>query len=196
MLKKLGIIVLNLLIMLLIVLGVTLWWLPDWLNGQTGHDNRVVVPMVIGQSADEALSMMEAAGLRPMVIDTVYSDGALPGEVIEQLPEGNLPVKPNRIVYLTINAFDVQQVVFPDVIQWSSRQAQSHLNELRFVADSIVYEPYEFDDLVLSVTSQMDHKEMQVGEHYPIRTHLVLHVGSTTKEVEGTNEESESGFFE
>ena len=196
MLKKIGIILLNLVIMVLVVLGVTLLWMPNWLNQITGHDYRVVVPAVIGQTADSAIVHLEAAGLHPMVIDTIYSDGCQPGEVIEQLPEGNLPVKPNRIVYLTINAYDVQKMVFPDVIQWSSRQAQSHLRELRFVADSIVYEPYEFDDLVLSVTSRYGHREMEVGELYPIRTHLILHVGSTSVAVEAKNDTTESAFFE
>lgn len=196
MLKKLGIITLNLVVMLLIVMGVTLWWVPDWLNDYTGHTQRVVVPKVVGQTIDEALAELDGVGLRPMVIDTIYSDGCLPGEVIDQLPEGNLPVKPNRIVYLTINAFDVQKVPFPDVIQWSSRQAQSHLRELRFVADSIVFEPYEFDDLVLQVTDMGGRKEMAVGELYPIRTHVILHVGSTQTAVEGENEKTEEGFFE
>lgn len=196
MLKKIGIIALNLVIMALIVMGVTLLWVPDWLNDLTGHDQRVVVPPVIGTSVDEAIAELDGVGLRPMVVDTIYSDGCLPGEVIEQLPEGNLPVKPNRIVYLTINAFDVQKVSFPDVIQWSSRQAQSHLRELRFVADSILFEPYEFDDLVLKVTDMSGRKEMVVGDQYPIRTHVILHVGSTQTAVEGENEKTEEGFFE
>lgn len=196
MLKKIGIIALNLAVMAIIVFGLTYCWVPNWLNNITGHGNQVVVPSVIGLSVDEAIASIEYADLHPMVIDTVYSDGALPGEVIEQLPEGNLPVKPKRLVYLTINAFDVQKVAFPDVVQWSSRQAQSHLRELRFVADSIVYEPYEFDDLVLRVKSLTDQKEMKVGELYPVRTHLVLYVGSTTVEIEGKNEETEETFFE
>ncbi len=195
MLKNIGIVLLNLVIMVCIVLGITLYWVPDWLNDLTGHDERVVVPMVTGVSADSAIARLEAVGLQPLVIDTIYGDGCAPGEVIEQLPEGNLPVKPSRIVYLTINAYDVQKVAMPDVIQWSSRQAQSHLRELRFVADSIVYEPYEFDDLVLSVTPLRGRKEMEVGKLYPIRTHVILHVGSKTVAIEGKNDSTETAFF-
>lgn len=195
MLKNIGIILLNLLVMFLIVFGVTIWWLPSWLNEQTGHTSRVVVPSVIGLTAEDAINTLDLVGLRPMVIDTIYSDGRQPGEVIEQLPEGTLPVKPNRIVYLTINAYDVQKITFPDVIQWSSRQAQSHLRELRFVADSIIYEPYEFDDLVLKVTSLKGNREMKIGEQYPVRTHVIIHVGSTQTELEATNESSEDTFF-
>ena len=186
----------NLAVMLLLVLGVTLLWLPGWLNDITGHNEKATVPEVIGKPVDAALEELQAVGLRPMVIDTIYSDGSEPGEVIEQLPEGNLPVKPNRIVYLTINAFDVQKVLFPDVIQWSSRQAASYLKELKFIADSVKYEPYEFDDLVLSVTHRETGEEMQVGETYPIRTRLVLHVGSTQAEIEVKNDSTENVFFE
>ena len=63
MLKKIGIIVLNLVVMLLIVLGGTLLWIPGWLNDLTGHDNRVVVPSVIGQVADSAVLRLTDAGL-------------------------------------------------------------------------------------------------------------------------------------
>lgn len=194
--KKIIIIALNLLAMLIIVLAFTLLWVPGWLNEITGHDQRVVVPAVVGTTADEAITALEGAGLRPMVIDTVYSDGCQPGEVIEQLPEGNLPVKPNRIVYLTVNAYDVQKVTFPDVVQWSSRQAQSLLTELRFVADSVVYEPYEFDDLVLRVTDMSGTHEMVVGGKYPVRTHVILHIGSTKTEEVLENEELENSQFE
>ncbi|MBR0036893.1 MAG: PASTA domain-containing protein [Bacteroidales bacterium] len=186
----------NLLIMLLIVLGVTFLWLPGWLNDITGHNEKAIVPEVVGKTVDVATAELEAVGLRPMVIDTIYGDGCQPGEVIEQLPEGNLPVKPNRIVYLTINAFDVQKVLFPDVIQWSSRQAISHLRELKLIADSVKYEPYEFDDLVLSVTHLETGEEMNIGELYPIRTHLVVHVGSTTADLEVKNDSTENSFFE
>lgn len=193
MLKKSLIIAANLILMLLIVLGVTLLWLPNWLNDRTGHGVRVVVPAVIGQTAEEAVESLESAGLRPMVIDTIYSnDGRQPGEVIDQLPEGDLPVKPGRIVYLTINAYDVRQVIFPDVTQWSTRQAQSHLRELGFVADSVVYESYEFDDLVLSVTQ--GRRPMKIGESYPIMTKVILHVGSTTIDVNAQHDDAENLF--
>ena len=195
MLKKTLFIALNLLIMLLIVLGVTLWWLPNWLNDQTGHGQSVVVPDVVGLTAADAIAKLDSAGVRPMVIDTIYSnDGRQPGEVIDQLPEGNLPVKPNRIVYLTINAFDVQKVVFPDVIQCSTRQAQSQLRQLGFVADSVIYESYEFDDLVLDVTMLSSRKKLVVGEAYPIQTRVVLHVGSTTIDVNAQHNDAENLF--
>lgn len=194
--RSIIIIIANLIAMFLIVIGVTVFFLPSWLNSATGHSISRRVPVVIGLDAAKAIEMINAAELRPMVIDTVYSDGRMPGEVIEQLPEGNLPVKPNRIVYLTINAYDVRKVLFPDVIQFSSRQAMAQLKELNFVVDSIKYEPFEFDDLVLSVTSSENDKEMIPSTLYPVRTHVIVHVGSTSVEIEAVNDSTEQSFFE
>lgn len=190
------IILANIVLMVVVVLCVTIFVLPSWLNSVTGHDISRRVPVVVGLSADAAIDKIEAADLRAMVIDTVFSDGRQPGEVIEQLPEGNLPVKPNRIVYLTINAFNVRQVTFPDVVQWSSRQAISYLRELNFVVDSIKYEPFEFDDLVLFIASSESGKDMKPGTQYPVRTHVVVHVGSTNAEIEIANDSTEQAFFE
>jgi beta-lactam-binding protein with PASTA domain len=154
-----------------VIVGVT-----SWLGRYTHHDESVRVPVVGGMSVDEAMAALTDAGLVPMVIDSVYSD-ALPGTVIEQLPEGNLPVKLGRMVYLTINAYSRQMVVMPDLREWSSRQAQSRLQEAGFVVDSLVLVPYEYDDLVVSVSA--GGRDVEPGHKYPIRTHLVLHVGTT-----------------
>jgi len=142
---------------------------------------------------------VQERGLVPMIVDTLFSDGHTPGAVLDQLPEGNLPVKPGRFVYLTINSYTTQTFAFPDVIQHSSRQARSELDDQFFLVDSIRYEPYEFDDLVLQVLAsdgKQKGKDMTIGAHYPKRTHVTLVVGSTHVEVEAVNEESESSFFE
>ncbi len=183
---------LSVLAMILIVAGLLLW-VFNWLDSYTHHGEAVDVPSVIGIPVDEAMLVIEQAGLKPMVIDSVYTDRR-PGTVIEQLPEGTLPVKLGRIVYLTINARGKQMIEMIDVRDWSSRQAQSRLEEIGFVIDSLVYEPYEFDDLILDVTSSVG--QIIVGNKYPIRTPLVLHVGSTTAEIEETNGETEQEWFD
>lgn len=188
---------LNIVLMFAIVGIVSFYVMPGWLSDITGHEQRVTVPAVVGLTADEAELLIQEQGLRPMVIDTVFSDGHLPGVVLEQLPEGKLPVKPGRIVYLTINSYTTQEFPFPDIEQLSSRQAISELEDQYYVVDSIILEPYEFDDLVLSVdVVGRDKKAPKVGEMFAKRTHVVLHVGSTTVEVEGKTEETEDAFFE
>ncbi len=191
--KKVGLAYgLSVLAMILIAAGV-IFWVFNWLGTYTHHGEAVRVPSVIGVRTNEAVLLIEQAGLKPMIIDSVYTDHR-PGTVIEQLPEGALPVKLGRIVYLTVNASGKQMIEMIDVRDWSSRQAQSRLEEIGFVIDSLVYEPYEFDDLILDVTSSSG--TVAAGEKYPIRTSLVLHVGSTTATIDATNGETEQEWFE
>lgn len=187
---------LNLFLMIAIGCLISFWLIPDYLHTLTGHDERVTVPSVISQDADDAVAMIAERGLVPMIVDTVFSDSHAPGTVIEQLPEGNLPVKPGRNVYLTINSYTTQNFTFPEVLQLSSRQARSELDDQFFVVDSVRYEPYEFDDLVIDVVSSKDDKPMEAGKEYPKRTHVVLVVGSTQVDIKAENDETESSFFE
>lgn len=175
-----------------IVIGL-IAWVMNRLDDYTHHGEAVSVPAVTGVPVERATAAIEAAGLRVMVIDSVFTDRA-PGTVIEQLPEGGLPVKLGRIVYLTINAHGRQMIEMVNVSEWSSRQARSRLEEVGFIIDSLVYEPYEFDDLVLQVTS--GDEDVIIGRKYPIRTHVVLHVGSTTVPVEEEIGELEQVWFE
>ena len=168
------------LVAMVLIVGGIIYGVIKWLDSYTHHDESVRVPVVIGTTAEEAMASIADAGLNPMIVDSVYSNAA-PGSVIEQLPEGNLPVKLDRIVYLTINARSRQMVTLPDLHDWSSRQAKSRLVEAGFVVDSIKYEPYEYDDLVLGITAGTE--TLVAGHKYPIRTHMVLHVGTTREDL-------------
>lgn len=189
LLKVLGI---NLGIMIVLV-AVILFLLTTWLKSYTRHNESIKVPEVIGLVDEEAISYLEQLGLKPMVIDSLYSDG-LPGSVIEQLPEGGLPVKTGRIVYLTINAKSIRMVKMVDVVDFSSRQAKSLLREAGFIVDNVEFEPHEFDDLVLE--AKIGGKTVSAGEEYPIKTHVTLVVGSTQVELTPENDETEQGWFE
>lgn len=194
--RSLLIVLVNVAIMIAIVFGITLWFVPNFLDGVTDHSARVNVPAVANMMTDDAITVIEAQGLKPVVIDTIYSDWHKPGVVIEQLPEGNLPVKPGRIVYLTVNSSTVQKFAFPNVVDLSSRQAHSDLDDQYFIVDSVRYEAHEFDDLVLGVVSSTDGSPMIVGKEYPKRTRVVLIVGSTQLALEAENDENETAFFE
>ena len=184
----------NVAIMIALVL-VILTCLTYWLNSYTHHNESVVMPNVVGMSDDEAIYYLEKAGLKPMVIDSIYGDAdAILGSVIEQLPEGGLPVKNGRIVYLTINAKTVQMIKMVDVVNYSTRQARSELSQAKFIVEKIEYKPCEFDDLVLEV--KHGDKVLLPGEMLPIRTRVTLVVGSTQVEITPENDESEDVFFE
>lgn len=167
--------------------------LSAWLGTYTRHDESIDVPSLQGVLADDAINYLEHSGLKALIVDSVYAD-ARPGSVIEQLPAAGLPVKRGRIVYLTINALGVPMVKMQNVVEGGSRQAMSTLRSLGFVVDSVRFEPHEYDDEVLSVT--LRGKEMEPGREYPKGSHVVLHVGKSSLEIEAENEESEESWME
>lgn len=164
-----------------------------WMNSYTHHNERVEVPRLAGLPAPEAERILEDAGLKSMIIDSVYAD-ITPGAVVEQLPTAGLPVKKGRIVYLTINALGVRMVKMQEVREGGSRQALSTLRSLGFKVDSIRQVPSEMHDLVLSVT--VGDQEMVPGAEYPYGTHVVVSVGNSKLELEPVNEETEEQWME
>lgn len=183
---------LNIAIMVVLVIALV-FGLTAWLKSYTHHNESIKVPDVIGMVDDEAMYYIEKAGLKSLVIDSLYAD-ATPGAVIEQLPEGGLPVKHGRIVYLTINAKSVKMIRMVDVKDFSSRQARSLLREAGFIIDRVEYKAHEFDDLVLG--AQIGGRDAIAGEEYPIRSHVTLIVGSTSVEVSAENDDTEDAWFE
>lgn len=181
---------------ILIVIALTLLFLTGlsmWLDSYTRHSERVDVPSLIGIPADDAARYLEQAGLKSMVIDSVYAD-ARPGSVVEQMPTASLPVKKGRIVYLTINSIGVRKVKMLEVREGGSRQALSTLRSLGFVVDSVKQVASEMDDLVLSVSA--DGVEMEPGVEYPVGTRVVVRVGSTHVQIEPENDETEEAWLE
>lgn len=181
---------------ILIIIAITLLLLTGlsmWLDSYTRHSERVEVPSLVGIPAGDAARYLEQAGLKSMVIDSVYAD-ARPGSVIEQMPAAGLPVKKGRIVYLTINALGVRMVKMLEVREGGSRQALSTLRSLGFKVDSVKQVASDMDDLVLSVSS--DGVEMEPGREYPVGTRVVVRVGSSHVEIEPENDETEEAWLE
>lgn len=197
-LKK-GLTTLGLHILLVIAVAMLLLFaLSSWLDIYTHHGESVRVPDVIGMVEDDAIRSLEGAGLKAMVIDSVYSESVPRGAVIEQLPEGNLPVKLGRNVYLTVNAKAVRMIQMIDILEYSSRQARSRLIEKGFIVDSIHLVPNEFDDLVVKATltgQDLEDSGIMAGEEFPWHTHVVLHVGSTRLAIEEKNDSTLEGNF-
>lgn len=72
------------------------------LRGFTRHSERIAVPSVVGIHMNEAAMALEAAGLEPVIMDSLYSAKGQPGGVVEQDPAAGVEVKGTRNVYLTV----------------------------------------------------------------------------------------------
>ena len=72
------------------------------LRGYTRHSERIAVPAVVGLDQGGAEVALMAAGLEPVIIDSLYNADGEPGAVVEQDPAAGVEVKGTRNVYLTV----------------------------------------------------------------------------------------------
>lgn len=117
----------------------------------THHGETIIVPDLHGFYPEEAEVVLKKNGLAYEVVDSVYVRDKLPGEVIEQVPAANTPVKLGRKVYLTINASSKKQIALPDLRNFPARQAKATLEAMGFRVEKIDYTPSEYPDLVMEV---------------------------------------------
>lgn len=136
---------------ILILLGsVTLFTLDKLVMPMyTNFNEGVTVPDVTRISLEEAQELLTSNGLRVEIADR-RANSAFPADyVIDQTPSPAVIVKPNRKVYLTVNAAVKPQVVVPNVVNLSLRNAQIQLQNYGLEVGSISYESSRFKNAVL-----------------------------------------------
>lgn len=146
-LKQLGLAVLALIGFVLLILF--------YLRISTNHGQEITVPDLAKMSLDEADAALKELDLRWQIIDTTNYNPEYPKKaVIEQLPKAGSFVKENRTIYLTVNRSDYKELIVPNVVGRTRRQAEPTLISLGFVIGKITYRPYIAKDEVL----QLRHK--------------------------------------
>lgn len=134
-----------------ILAGSLLLFLIDWLimPAYTNYNEGVTVPDVTRVSLEEASALLTGYGLRYEVADR-RSHSAFPADyVIDQNPSPQQIVKPNRKVYLTVNTAVKPQVIVPNVVNLSLRNAQIQLQNYGLEYGTISYESSRFKNSVL-----------------------------------------------
>lgn len=98
--------VLNLLLAVVVTCGL-IYGALKWLDHYTRHNEAVVVPDVKGLKIEEAAEFFKNNNLHYNVIDSVFSKDVEPGAIVELSPLAGSKVKEGRIVFITVNAFDL-----------------------------------------------------------------------------------------
>lgn len=107
----------------------------------TQHNRTFPVPDFSGMTLEEALAEKGAQHLRLEIIDSVYVMHRPRGVIFRQTPEPLTEVKNNRRVLLTINAYSAREVVMPELVGYSLRQAKAVLMPLGLSVGKLRYEP-------------------------------------------------------
>lgn len=152
-----------------------MYFLDIW----TSHGSTAIVPEVRNKSYDEATELLEKTGLKYEIADSVYDTSVEPGTVKEVWPHPGSTVKSGRLVFLTVNSFQPQQLtVTMPLTGVSSRQAITYLESLNIKNIRIVYVPSNFPDLVEGASYKG--KAIQPGMKIPVNANVVLEVGTVT----------------
>ncbi len=158
------------LIVVLLLVGLRLW-----LNHVTQHGVEIEVPQITGLSLTEAQILLSNSGLEIQVTDSTYSHKVPLGTIVEQDPLPQSMAKAGRAVYVVVNAKQRRQVVMPDMIDISYRQAEYTLRQLGLVVSEVQYEPSAYRDLVLDV--RKDDVSLPAGSKVEEGSSVVLVVG-------------------
>lgn len=122
-----------------------------WLHRYTLHGKEVTIPQITGMSQEEAEIVLRGSNLYLVVVDSTYSDKAPLGTVVEQTPPALSHAKPDRPVYVVMNARTKQLIPLPELHDVSYRQAEATLKSIGLKVAHVQYEPSLYPDNVLDV---------------------------------------------
>lgn len=146
----------------------------------TNQTSKILVPNLIGYEVSEIQQIMDDNKLRYEIIDSsFYNPDFEKNTILEQIPEPSKTVKKNRKIYLTVNPSSYGNVIFPDLIQLTLRNAQSTLSALDLELGEIDYEDNIGKDMVLKVF--IDSKQILPGEIVPKKSKIDFIVGNGIK---------------
>lgn len=143
----------------------------------TNQTSRVTVPNLVGISLDEIDEITAKNNLRYEIIDSsFYNEEYDKNTVIEQIPIANKEVKKNRKIYLTTNPSTYGDVILPEIIQLTKRNAVTTLMALDLQIGEFIYEDNIGNDMVLDI--QLDGESLSSGSIIPKKSKIDLILGN------------------
>lgn len=147
----------------LLIIVIAVFAILKWLDSTTNHGQEIPVPDLVKMSVEKAGQTLEAASLEFVVLDTVEYRSEYPAyTVVQQDPLPKVTVKENRKVYVKINAGGYNDIIVPDLVQKTYRQAQPTIKAIGLVEGKVTYKPYLAKDVVLEMWQ--DGKKLKAGD--------------------------------
>ena len=120
-----------------------------WLNLYTRHGQARAVPNFYGLTMEETAKLAQRSKLKYQVLDSVYTSVVGRGCVAEQNPKPGFKVKKWRNIVLTINAFNPEMVMMPNLVDLPKRQAILLIESSGLEMGLLKYKPDQSVDYVL-----------------------------------------------
>ena len=143
----------------------------------TKQTSKISVPNLIGLQLSDVEKIVVENNLRYEVIDSSFFNPDFDkNTILDQIPKSNKNVKKNRKIYLTINPTSYGNVILPNLIKLTKRNAESTLLALDLELGEISYEDNIGKDMVLKVLYLEN--ELNQGDIIPKKSKIDFVLGN------------------
>ena len=108
----------------------------------------ITVPDLTHLHIDKAISKITKQGFRYEITDRRSSTNVPPDYILNQRPKPGTIVKPNRKLFFTVNIANVIEVITPDIVGLSLRNAQLQIENKGLILGSRSYESARFRNTI------------------------------------------------
>ncbi len=141
----------------------------------TDHGNQTQVPDVRWKLIDQAIDILEDAGLN-YTIDSIYNEDYAPGVVTDQSPIPGSSVKFARPILLTMNCLYPPQVAIPkDITEMAGSDGVTTLKTLGFKHVTTDTVPSEMQGLIIGV--KVNGRPVAGGTKAALNAKIVVSIG-------------------
>lgn len=166
-------------IQLAIALGIIIvlvFVMMKWLSFTTNHGEEITVPNLSKLSVEVAEEKLNALDLEYVLLDTTEYDKNFPKfSVVKQDPIAGSKVKEGRKIYIKINSDSYRDIIMPNLIEQSLRQAEPTLKALGLELGEKTYKPYLGKDMVLEM--RYKGRKLKAGDKVPKASKIDLVLG-------------------
>lgn len=164
---------------LAVVLGVVvLIAAVSLLKVYTRHGEAFNTPDFTSMGLEEIVKTSQLYDVRVFVEDSVYKEGAVPGEVLFQYPNAGHLIKADRKIFVTLAASTPDDILFPELTDISLREAKVILERSGLRVGKVSYRYSQYENLVLDY--RVGDKLMKQGDRVLMGTPIDLTVGKTS----------------
>lgn len=143
-------VLINLLLSIALFVGL-IWLTFRWLEYYTDHGQEIPVPNVMNMTAQDAVKVLEDAGLKYKIDSFNYDPKYKPYQVLKVYPLPHSRVKPEAMIQVMVNPKTWAPVAIPDVINKYSVLAFHRLEQVGLKVGDTIYEPSIQRDAVLRI---------------------------------------------
>ena len=160
----------------LVIIVVLVFGIMKWLSYTTNHGEEITVPDLSKLSVELAEEKLHALDLEYVLLDTTEYQKDYPKfSVVKQDPIAGSKVKEGRKIYIKVNSDAYRDIVMPDLIEQTLRQAEPTLKALGLELGEKTYKPYLGKDMVLEM--RYKGRKLKAGDKIPKASKIDLVLG-------------------